>query len=170
MITSITKFEIAFALVFALSAAGYGRDVVKTPELSGGGPAQQLVGYWAPDVEASLKIAKGAEEDTEAHKKSLQSMIIEFKEGKLNAYARGSAQESAYRITRIDDKTDSVTFMVKGEDGEEVEATATMDKDQIILTRAGETIILKRTDWVEFDKRREAAKKTTVVPQTPTEK
>lgn len=137
----------------------------KTEKAAEGKPLkEQLVGYWAPDADATVKeVMKTLPEGADAQaalpfiKAMLATMVVQIEEGKLTMSVGGQEQNSTFKITKEDKETGKLTLSVKEGDDDAEEATATITKDKLSLSKEGEpTIVLNRIKKDEFEKRKAA--------------
>ena len=124
----------------------------------------QMVGYWAPNVEAMEKeMLKEIGDNPNAAALApmmtamLAGMSVEIKKGEVTVHVMGQASTVTYKITKTDADTKTLTMSVE-EDGDTEEGTAMIDGDQLVLTMAdGKKLDLHRIDEAAFKKRQESA-------------
>ncbi len=125
----------------------------------------QMVGYWAPNVEAMEKeMLKEIGDNPNAAALApmmtamLAGMSVEIKKGEVTVHIMGQATTGTYKITKTDADTKTLTMSLEQEGEPEEEGTAMIDGDQLVLTMAdGKTLDLHRIDEAAFRKRQESA-------------
>lgn len=134
----------------------------------GGGGADleaQMVGYWAPDVEAMMAEMKAKTADDPAAAQMIplmQGMIATMsvevpKKGEVVFHIMGEAKASTYKLTKTDKASKTLTMEVTEDDKVET-GTAIIGDDKLTLIKDDNTIILNRIDEAAFTKRLGAAK------------
>ena len=128
----------------------------------------QMVGYWAPNVEAMEKEMLeeiGDNPNAAALAPMMTAMLagmsVEIKKGDVTVHIMGQATTWTYKITKTDADTKTLTISIEQEGESEEEGTAMIDGDQLVLTMADgktlEKLDLHRIDEAAFKKRQESA-------------
>ncbi|NIP98463.1 MAG: hypothetical protein GWO24_35665 [Akkermansiaceae bacterium] len=123
----------------------------------------RMLGYWSPDTAAMTAAAREESGDDERARAMLpmilammSNLAVEVKKGEWTIHGVGEAETCTYRITKEDPAANMLTLEVGGKDGTGP-GTATIDRDQLILERDGDELVLARITREEFTRRREAA-------------
>ena len=161
---------IASALLFALSGAGaVAKDESK-------GLHEQLVGYWAPNREAMIKMmlaqAKEAGQEKGAAEmvqglidRVIGSMAMEFTKDKSIMHTPDGAKTTEYKVVSTDDATGEIKVKVTDEKGKTEDGSAVL-KGNILRLRKGKhnagpmgEIVLERISEESFKQRLASIKK-----------
>ncbi|MFZ9937231.1 MAG: hypothetical protein ACO3JG_09235 [Luteolibacter sp.] len=125
---------------------------------------QQVMGYWAPDAEAMVKLLVEKmgmpEEDGQAVSEQFSKITFHVELGKVHVYTEEGVMDVAYEILAADGAAGSLTVRAVNPDpANKKQALELLIKDQQITVKGGEEqlpFILKKIDEAEFAKRKAA--------------
>ena len=126
----------------------------------------QMIGYWAPDAEATkrqLEKEIAANTAAAASMPFMEAVIAQTsihitEKGQIITSGPGKAESETYTVTAIDTATKTLTMDVV-EDGNTGPGVAVVDGDTLVLTTDEMTMHLNRIDEATFMQRLEDAKK-----------
>jgi len=181
----------SFALLVAISffGASCGDDKGSADDGDGsadggggaGDPAKELVGYWAPDIDQMVDMAKkempkeqleaGGAAMIEMMTTMMGTMSFEFTSDTAIIHAPGGGQEkSTYKVKSSDAATGKIVVEITSDDAVE-EGTAIVKGDTLKLTKMEDgkedNIFLNRISEAEFKKRAAAAAEQPAIPGLP---
>ena len=124
---------------------------------------QQVIGYWAPDAEAMVKLLLGMgmpQEEGKAMAAELSKITFHVELGKVHVYTEEGVMVAAYEILEADKAVGSLKVRAVDPDpANKKQALELLIKDQQITVMGGEEqlpFILKKIDEAEFAKRKAA--------------
>jgi len=125
----------------------------------------QVVGYWAPDVEAMMKELEEGLKDSPGELAAtkammapmLAAMAIEIPEkGKVVMHMMGQPQSMSYTVKSIDEATKTLAVEMTDPDGETESGSIIIGEDKLRLAGGDDGLSLVRIDEAAFKKRQEA--------------
>ena len=151
---NLTKTIVFLTALLALPVVAHaadGKELVK-----------QVIGYWAPDGDAMLKMfteEKGmGKEDAAAMVAESSKMTFHVEEGTIHVYSKQGVVSMPYEIEKTDVEKKSITARTVNPPGapKAQPVTFTIDGDKIAVQGGAVPFLLKKIDEAEFKKRRNA--------------
>jgi hypothetical protein len=165
-ISAITM--IALALLAPAAEPETKPDAKPAAEIANGDDAKQLekqvIGYWAPDTEALVKLYVEKmgipEEDGQAVAEKFSKITFHVEMGKVHVYSEQGVTVVAYEILAADKAAGSLRVRAISPDpADKKQELELLIKDQQITVMGGKEqlpFILKKIDEAEFGKRKAA--------------
>ena len=114
----------------------------------------QLLGYWAPDTEETLELAKKENREVDFFlEKLMPKMTFEFEQGKMMVHIRGNQAKNPpdlFTFKSVDEESNTLVLKVKNG---EAERKATINGDQLTLVWQKQTVVLNRISKEAFTAR-----------------